>query len=557
MITIANITILSLSPPLLAQIEAWDALISNLGVDLGSSILTLIRAILILLVGWVLAVIVRGLIRKILSKTDIDNRLANWIRGEEGGESSFIEQWVSELAYWLIILFTVVGVLNTLELEIVSQPLNSLLTEITTFLPRLLGLAALLGLAWILATITKILVTRILQGFRLDERLGQQVSDSQGEETPLLLSETIGNVFYWFIFLVFLPSILESISLQGTLTPIQQLVNKVLDILPNIVAAVLIGAVGWLIAQIVRRVVTNLLTASGVNQIGAKFGLSTTQGRQSLAEILGSIVYILILIPVAITALDALKIAAISGPATAMLDQVLNILPKLFSATIILTLAYVGAQYLAELVTNILTSIGFNNIFTILGITSESVGETPTPRSPDVPSSEAETLLTGVDDEEEDESPSTPKITRTPSQLAGTILVIAIMLVATLTAVDILEIEALTTVVSVFLVIAGQVLVGLIVFAVGLYLANLAFNLITSAQSRQSRFLGHTARIAILILVTAMALQQMGIAPNIVNLAFGLLVGGISVAIALAFGLGGREVAGEQLREWLNMLKQD
>jgi hypothetical protein len=52
-----------------------------------------------------------------------------------------------------------------------------------------------------------------------------------------------------------------------------------------------------------------------------------------------------------------------------------------------------------------------------------------------------------------------------------------------------------------------------------------------------------------------MALERIGIAPNIVNLAFGLLLGGIAVAIALAFGLGGREVANEQLRSWVSSFK--
>ncbi len=131
------------------------------------------------------------------------------------------------------------------------------------------------------------------------------------------------------------------------------------------------------------------------------------------------------------------------------------------------------------------------------------------------------------------------------------------MLVAALTAVDILRIPALRTVVGVILAIAGQVFVGLVVFAIGLYLSNLAYNLIASSNTRQAKILGYTARIAILVLVSAMALQQMGIAPNIVNLAFGLLVGGIAVAIALAFGLGGREVAGEQLRNWLETFNKD
>jgi Kef-type K+ transport system membrane component KefB len=146
---------------------------------------------------------------------------------------------------------------------------------------------------------------------------------------------------------------------------------------------------------------------------------------------------------------------------------------------------------------------------------------------------------------------------KTPSELAGIIVLVGIMLIACLTAVDILEIQALKTVVGTILLIASQVLIALVIFAVGLYLANFAFNLINSSGTKQANFLAQAARISIMVLVSAMALQQMGIAPNIINLAFGLLVGGISVAIALAFGLGGREIAGEQLREWINSFKRD
>ncbi|HEY9706352.1 MAG TPA: hypothetical protein V6C58_28205, partial [Allocoleopsis sp.] len=98
---------------------------------------------------------------------------------------------------------------------------------------------------------------------------------------------------------------------------------------------------------------------------------------------------------------------------------------------------------------------------------------------------------------------------------------------------------------------------GLVVFAIGLYLANLAFNLIISTATRQAKILGYAARISIIILVSAMALQQMGIAPDIVNLAFGLLMGAIAVALALAFGLGSRDIAGQQLKEWLSSFKEN
>lgn len=529
---------------ILAQIDQnsleWqDQMTRTLGLDL----IALVKALLILLIGWLVAVFARGLIRQLLSRTQVDNQVANWVGGRREGESFPIEKWIGNLVYWLILLFAIVAFLNTLQLQAVSEPLNSLLARVTSFLPQLLGAAILLGVAWVMATITKLVVVRILRGLEIDERLRQQVGDETTGENQIVLSETIANALYWLIFLLFLPSILSTLNLEGTLVPIQSLLEEVLAIVPNILAAILIGAVGWLIAQIVRRVVTNLLAAVGVDRIGITFGLSTTASRQSLSQILGSIVYVLILIPIAIAALDALQIAAISIPARRMLEQVLDLLPRLFAAAVVLALAYVGGKYVADIVTNILVGLGFNNVFQWLGLTSLSQPPPPVEVIEVTPSATTPRPAT------------TPK--RSPSELVGIVVLVAIMAVAVLTAVDILQIEALRTVVGSLLVIAGQVLIALVVFAVGLYLANFAFNLIASAGSRQSRLVAHAARISIIILVSAMALRQMGIAADIVNLAFGILFGGIALAIALAFGLGGRKVAGEQLREWLDSFKQN
>ncbi len=63
------------------------------------------------------------------------------------------------------------------------------------------------------------------------------------------------------------------------------------------------------------------------------------------------------------------------------------------------------------------------------------------------------------------------------------------------------------------------------------------------------------ARVAILVLAGATALRQMGIADSIINLAFGLVLG--AVAVAAAFGIGGREVAREQLEKLRDQLESD
>lgn len=517
----------------------------------------ILGAVLILVIGIIIANIAAGVTKALLKRTNVDNKLAEWVTGRQGTEDApQIEDWISGAVFWIIIVFTVVAVLNTLNLQGVSQPLNNFLNQITGFLPKLLGAVIFLGIAWLLATLVKMVTTRALRMARLDERLNQQVESppSRPGEPPsppptsqFSLAETIGNALYWFIFLLFLPAILDSLGLQGTLQPVQQLLNNILGILPNILAAILIGATGWLVAQVVRRIVTNLLAASGTDQLGARFGLSRTTSGQSLSWIIGTIVYVLILIPTAIAALNALKIDAISAPAVGMLNQILSAIPKIFTAALILIVAYVLGRFLGDLVTNILTGIGFNNIFQWLGL--------PTPRATRTEriTITSETIAPG-------ESPSLTGETiptRTPSELVGIIVLVGVMLFATIAATEVLQIQALTAIVGGIVAVSGRILAGLIIFAIGLYLANLAFNLITSSGSRQARLLGHTARISIIALVSAMALQQMGIANEIVNLAFGLLLGAIAVAIALAFGLGSRDIAANQVREWLSSFKED
>jgi len=54
----------------------------------------------------------------------------------------------------------------------------------------------------------------------------------------------------------------------------------------------------------------------------------------------------------------------------------------------------------------------------------------------------------------------------------------------------------------------------------------------------------------------AFGLSTMGIADNIVNLAFGLTLGAAAVAFALAFGLGGREAAGKQLERFFDNINK-
>lgn len=494
---------------------------------------TLLLALGILIIGWLVALIVSRLIGNLLGRTSLDDRIARLTNRDTSTPEQRIqvERWVSTAVFWVIMLFVIVAVLQTLNLSIVSAPLNSLLSQILAFIPSLLSALALIFIAWLVATVLRLVVTRVVDAAGLSRRLAENAR----VQTPgrVSLGETAGNIVYWLVFLFFLPAILGALNLQGILAPVQTMVNEILGILPNLLAAALILLVGWLAARIVRQVVTGLLATVGVDRVGERAGIPA-ENRTRLSSVIGTVVYVLILIPVAIAALNALNIPAISQPAAAMLTSLLNALPAIFGAVILLALAYFVARILRDFITNILSGLGFDRLFSSMGMYRETraTGGSAIP-------------ATG-----EGAAAMPRPTTWSPSRILGTIVMVAILLFAAIEASNLLGFTILASVLGGFIVAAGNILIGLLVFGIGLYLAALADRAIRGSGVQQAGTLATVARIAIMIFAGAIALRQMGLGEDIVNLAFGLLMGAVAVAAALAFGLGGREAASRQIEQW-------
>ncbi|MEM6839799.1 MAG: mechanosensitive ion channel [Cyanobacteria bacterium P01_C01_bin.120] len=539
-------------PSVLAQVDMapLESFVSEMSTNLGAFLPSLIWAIVILIAGWIVATVAASITKSVLKRTTLDDRLTNMIMGQAPDRDVPVEAWAATAVYWIILIFTLVAFLNALELEVVSEPLNDFLQEIFQYLPRIGGAALLLAVAWATATIVKVLITQGLARFNLDDRLSEEMGE---DSSPIVLNESIGSILYWFIFLLFVPLILSALNLPGLLAPIEALINDFLQAIPRILTAGIILAVGWFIARIVRKIVTNLLQATRADAIGARFGLSSatttaeTTGTSSdvsegmsLSKLAGTIVFVLILIPAVVAALNELDIDAISGPAISMLELILDSIPRIIMAGVVLAVAYVVGQFVSDLVTGLLRTAGFDNILSILGLPELNA-----------PASGVETI-----DAEGRPATRVETASTSPSEVLGLVALVGIVLFGAITATEILGFETLSTIVRAILRISARVLSGVVVFAVGLYFANLAFRLIRNMGGAQANILAQSARIALIALVTAMGLQQMGVATDIVNLAFGLLLGAVAVAIAIAFGLGGRDIASEQIREWLNAFKQ-
>ena len=485
----------------------------------GPQILQIAKALIVLILGWLVALVVSAVVRGALRRTTIDNRLAKWVMGVEKGEAFEVERWVGKVVYWVLLLFVLVAFFNTLNLTMVSEPLTALLNKVFAYLPQIAGAAILLAAAWLIATVLRRIVRGALELSKLDDKVSGQAGIEEDKKPAL--SRTLADAVYWLVFLLFLPTILETLGLQGLLAPVQGLIDRILTFLPNILAAGVILAAGWFIARVVQRIVTNLLAAVGVDRLGEKVGLAPALGTKRLSGLLGLIVYVFILIPVLISSLNALALEAITRPASDMLGSVLDAIPSIFAAALLLTLAFVVGRLVAGLISNLLEGAGFNNVLVRLGLAKEG-------------SQESE---------------------RSPSGVVGTLIVVAIMLFASIEAAGLLGFENLSALLSEFVGFAGQVVLGLIVFGVGLFLANLAAQTVRGSGASQANLLAAAARISIIILAGAIALRQMGLANEIIEIAFGLLLGAVAVALALSFGLGGRDFAARQIETWQEAMK--
>lgn len=479
----------------------------------GEYLPNLLGALVILVVGWIVALVLAAIVRGILRRTTIENRLVGWMFGERAAKMP-IERYCGTSVFWLVMLFVLVAFFEALRFTLVTEPLNALLQQLGAFAPRLLGALLLLILAGVLAALLRRLVGGALAAARADERLGA------GEGRPV--SASLGEVVYWTVWLLFLPMILSTLELTGLLEPVQALLNKALAFLPNVLAAAIALVIGWFIAHLVRRIVTNLLAAAGADRLGERVGMSTALGQTPISAVVGTIVYVLILIPVAIAALNALQIEAVTAPASNMLNTLLDAIPAVFAAAIVLVLSYIVGRIVADLVSRTLATAGFDRALAAVGLTRV-----------------AETTPTG----------------RAPSSIAGSVVLVGVMLFAAIEAAGLLGFIELQALLSSFLVLAGHVLLGLVVFGIGLYLADLAARAIRGSGATNARLLASAARVAIIVLTGAMALRQMGLANEIINMAFGLVVGAIAVAVAIAFGLGAREPAGRQVEDWIRTYK--
>ena len=361
----------------------------------------------------------------------------------------------------------------------------------------------ILIVTWLVARIVRWAAAKLVSRVKFLQKQGNDGAQ---------IGQSLGKVAGLIVWLFGLVAILQVFALSEVLTPVQGLLGGVMGFIPNLIGAGFIFFIGYVIANIVRQLLTTGLGTVDFSGIVRKLTpgdepvdeIQSRETQAKIVDIIANIVFALILLVVAISALQVLGIAAISQPAEQMLQLVFTAIPQVIMALVLLAVGFLIAKFVGQLLESTLQGVGTDRVVAGWGVVPEG---------------------------------------KSASGIIAGIVKIAIVLFFGVMAAQMLNFPAITNILNEILELGGKILFGAAIVAAGFVVANVIGKFM--GDTTASKIIRYTA----IALFVAMGLKYMGIADSIINMAFGAIVIGAALAAALAFGLGGREAAARTLNK--------
>lgn len=384
------------------------------------------------------------------------------------------------------------------------------MSYLTNFLSRILGgvgsivaAALTLVIAFVVAAIVKSLVLKLIDKTKLQGILAK----ADAQDKPGSAKEFIGKLVYLLVFLLFVPGIFSALGLGSVMAPISNILNTIWGYVPNLVAAAIVLMVGNLIAKLVRQLLVPVFDKMNINKLQEKAGIEV-KNADKLSNTLAYIVYVLILIPTVIMALNVLNITVISVPAVSMLNSVISFIPNIVIGLVIIVIGCMIGKLVGQIVTKLIASAGLD------------------------------AKLQGLLDEKSQKF--------VLSKVTGGVVYAAVVIFFVVEGLNVLKLDVLTEVGASVIAYMPKALAAVLILAAALIVSSMAEK---ALRRNGMTTYAVVAKAAIIVAGVFMILSELGIASYIVNDTFHLTVLAIAVAFAIAFGIGGREFAAKALKK--------
>lgn len=548
---------------------------------------TVLGALLILVGGWVVALLARKLVHAALSRTTLDDKIARLVGFETGGDAGDrIERAIARSVYYVVVTFVLVAFFSYLKIDAVTQPLVAVLSELGSAVPNIIKAAALGVGGFLLAKGVRRVLLVVLDRVGFERRFVQLASDgaapppAEEPETvaegrkkkgdkpkadkrpapaPAPMSTLIADVAYWFILVVVAIPVLEALKISVLAAPMSAALGTITTYLPKVGGAAILLVAGYVVSRIVRTVVAGILERVGVDRAAQRLGLGALSKDQPVSRVLGTIAMVFVLLQFAISAVGRLEIEEISVPLRTMLERIYAYLPKLLVGGVLLAVGVVLARIAGNVSARLLAAVGFNTLVAHVGVyKADAEAKAQEEESKRL----VEERMKRMEEDAGPPSGATPdalltthgaKGIHTPADIGGVVVGTLVVLLFLRQVLDTLELTGLQGLLDELLGFVPHVLVSTIVLGAGLWAGRWVHlrvdELTASSEDKRLRVLGTVGHVAVVAFAAMVALQQLGVGSQMIAIAFGLVLGAVCLAAALAFGLGGRDVAAKILEK--------
>lgn len=392
------------------------------------------------------------------------------------------------------------------------ENLTNVWNQLLNSVPNVVAALIILALAFVVATIAKTLVSKLMKTIKIDKIFDKTKVEKEKAK------DFIEKLTFFVAFMLLMPGFFERLGMNGVASPIVNMMNKILTYLPNLAGSILLLIVGFFISKTVKELLIPVFQKLKIDQYLKKVGIDS-KNSLSVAEVLANTVYVIILTPIVIGALNVLQIKAISDPAIQMLNTILAYMPKVLLAIVIFFVGKFIAKLVFALLDKLFESIGLDKISDKLFKTTD------TNINQDI----------------------------SLSKILAYIVEYVILILFTVQAFNVIELEVLTNIGSQIIAYLPYAVSGILMLGLAILLANYV-NKIILKSFPQSKGVALAAKTLIIILGVFVTLYQLGIASQLVNNAFLIILGAVGVAFAIAFGVGGREFASHMLNKVENKI---
>jgi hypothetical protein len=299
----------------------------------------------------------------------------------------------------------------------------------------------------------------------------------------------------------------------GIIEPFQAFFSTLIDFLPTIIVVLVLLLLAWILARALRTGARKLLRATTIDKRLGKGEGPWDASQYPVAHGTGTAVFWIVWVLFILAILQVLGVQGLFDSIVVVFQKIFAAVPNIIAAVLVLAIFYFIGTLLAKLATKALTSIHFDELPVKLGLAKKA-----------------------------------PTGAGSASSVVGYIVIVFIMLFAIIMAADLLGFAAVNEMIAVLTQFLGLVLLGAVVIGIGILVANFLANILRSGG--RSEALVSLVRISIIVLSVLLGIRAMGFANDLILLGFGLAMGAAAIAAAIAFGLGGRKVAGELLARW-------